>query len=68
MYEYPLIPQLLHNGSGDFVGVNVGVTEGVGVNVLVTVGVGVGVAHIIDILVLQLLQLPSFCKTLVAEY
>ena len=43
MYEYPLIPQLLHDGCTDVVGVIVGVIDGVGVWVLVIVGVGVGV-------------------------
>ena len=51
MYEYPLIPQLLHNGWGDVVGVGVlvivGVSVIVGVGVVVLVGVGVGVGHTI---------------------
>jgi hypothetical protein len=41
MYEYPLIPQLLHDDCADGVGVIVGVL--VGVTVLVGVFVGVGV-------------------------
>jgi hypothetical protein len=61
MYEYPLIPQLLHDGCTDVVGVIVGVLVGVtvlvgvfvgvgvivGVGVVVVVGVGVGVGHTI---------------------
>jgi hypothetical protein len=41
MYEYPLIPQLLHDDCDDGVGVLVGVFVGVVVTVDVTVGVGV---------------------------
>ena len=60
MYEYPLIPQLLHDDCDDGVGVIVGVFVGVGVwvdaivvvvgvwvGVVVVVGVGVGVGHTI---------------------
>ncbi len=43
MYEYPLIPQLLHDDCDDGVGVLVGVFVGVVVTVDVTVGVGVWV-------------------------
>lgn len=60
MYEYPLTPQLLQNGSEEVVGVIVGVMVGVGVVVFVGVTVGVGLGQITLNFDLQVSQSYSY--------